>query len=182
MEQENNENLNSLNEENQDDLGALQERLQKVEEANRQLFERAKKAEGELKDFKKEPSVEPKKSGELDYGQLAYLKAFGIEEEEDVNYLVSESQTTGKSLKDLMGFKYIKEHLKEAEDIRSSREGTPTSANRTSSPARSSADYWIAKGQMPPLDQPELRREVVKLRLKQEEAVSKFSSTPVVGG
>src|SRR3990167_4607328 len=100
----NDENFNSPNEEtfdldiyNLDETAAketLREILPKYKETsdkNRQLYERAKKAEGfELKDGKwvKPPKAEPKvdadppkepsKPSELDYGQMALLRQEGI--------------------------------------------------------------------------------------------------------
>lgn len=183
------ENLDSSNEEPvEESTDALKERLQKVEETNRQLFARAKKAEGFEQDAegnwvkyeKKAPLELPKqKSGKIDYGELAYLETKGITEEDDIEYIRKESEDTGKPLNVVLGFKYVQEHLKDVKEGRISREAMPAGSKRSSGAMRDSVDYWLAKGQLP-MDQPELARKVVKARLAAEEARSKFSDNPII--
>lgn len=133
--------------------------------------------EDQIKKFSEQKPSEDK-SSDLDYGQLAFLKLHGIEEEEDVTYLLTESKSTGKNLKDVLSFKYIQEHLKEKKETRTSQEAIPPGSKRSASSAKSSVDYWLAKNQLP--DDMELRRKVVKERIRQEESKSRFADEPVL--
>lgn len=121
-----------------------------------------------------------KKSGDFDYGQLAYLNTKGIDVDTDIEFLQNEVKNTGKDLREVLGFKYVQEHLAANKEQRTTADAIPNSSPRSATTARTSVDYWIARGELPPLDQPELRREVVKERLKREQARSKFSDTPIV--
>lgn len=192
---ENNENPNSQNEESgKEDLenldaAALKEKLQKTEEANRQLFERAKKAEGELKEFKsKKPEPEKKpeaseKSNEVDFGQLAYLATKGIEDPTDVEYLKKVMDDTGKNLVEVLNSSYVKAELKDRAEARNVANATPSGSRRSTGAAVDSVEYHLAKylqtGKLP-ADR-EMAEKVVNARLHQETSKSQFTDEPVIG-
>lgn len=116
----------------------------------------------------------------LDYNHLAYLKASGIDNDDDVAFITNEVKTTGKELKEILGFKYVQEQLATFKNTREMQDAIPPGSPRSSSTIRDNVDYWIAKGQLPPADQVELRRKVVNERVKQEDSVSKFTDHPVI--
>lgn len=209
MTDENIENANSDNGENSNtDLEGLEgdalkelvikEREERVEldGKNRQLFERAKTAEGFEKQedgswVKTEKAPETKKtdkeskakvetkSDKVDYGELAFLSQKGVEHDEDISYIQNIANNTGESLKDVLSKSFVKAELKERAEQRTTADATPKGTKRSASPARSDVDYWVAKGVLPPADQPQLRQDVVNAKLKSEKSASEFTSTPV---
>lgn len=185
------ENLDSLNEENgenqEDDANALKEKNQKLSDLNRQLFVRAKKAEGfELKDnkwIKMEKAQEPnqkmpkeeKKTDELDYGQLAYLEAKQITTDEEIDFIKGVIKRTGESLKDVLKDEYVLNKLKSLRDAKAVLDATPSGTKGGApSTAKDTVEYWIAKGEMPPADKPKLRQQYVNARVEKEKSGIKF--------
>ena len=178
-----------------EDVTALKEKLSSTEEKNRQLFERAKKAEGfELKEghwVKKEPKVESKpepsvKSGELDYGQLAFYNSKSdsvkIEHEEDLEFLKGEMEKSGKSQQYLLENKYFISDLKDKQAGRATQEATPPSSGRSTTGTKNT-DYWVAKYTAgTPINEipQEVRSEVLNARLAQDERREKFTDNPVI--
>jgi hypothetical protein len=138
--------------------------------------------EREAKKLKKRLGVETNskqtRSDELDYGQLAFLTAKGIENDEEVDYVKKVMSETGKPLKDVLGSKYFQAELKEMRDGRISAEAIPKGTKRSSGSAVDNVDYWIAKDELPP-DTPEnrkLREDIVKEQYRREKNVNTFGS------
>ena len=126
------------------------------------------------------PAQPVKKEG-FDYGELSFLKVSNVPDE-DHAYVLGEMQTTGKSLRDILNFQYVKEGLKSKLDERGSDKATPTGSSRSGSSPRSDVEYWMNKGdELPPADQPELRLKVVNARIKREEkGQGQFTTNPIV--
>jgi hypothetical protein len=182
------ENLDSSNEENyaieeNDDIDAIKEKFQKLSErdkknseANKHLFERAKKSEGELKEFKgkyepeKKPEAKLEKSEEMDYGQLAFLSAKGIEEDADIEFIKGIMKKTGEELKSVIKDEFVQSKLKRMKEEREAEKGIPATSKRSGGNARDTVAYWIAKGELPPAEMKELRKQVVneKIRIDRE--------------
>jgi hypothetical protein len=173
-----------------EDAIALKEKLAEMEANNRQLFERAKKAEGfEMKDghWIKKPiktdKIEPEvsvKSGELDYGQKAYLRAEGIKGTEELTLVKGYMENTGKSLEDVVENRYFQNELKDMRELRATQDAIPTSSKRSVSQTKDTIDYWLAKEELPPTDQVQLRRDVLNARIAAEEHRGKFTDNPVI--
>ena len=145
MENEN-ENLDSLNEEQagseNDDSAALKEK-------NRQLFERAKKAETEakeLKAFKAEAEAKAKaeaekakaakadvseKPNEPDYARLAYLETKGIAHPDDQKIVQDEADRLRLPLTDVLAMEHIKARLQANQDERTAKAGIPKGNGRS---------------------------------------------------
>jgi len=192
------ENLDSSNEKNDfdvdttEDIVVLKEEYKKVIDKNKRLFERTKKSEGELKEIKAKPELEKKpegkkdlvKSGELDYSQLAFLAAKGVEADDELELAREVIVESGKELKEVLKTNYFQARLKELRDAKAAQAAMPLSSGRGNAPARDSLDYALAKyeqkGELPPRDQVELRRKVINARLEKETNKNKFSSDPLV--
>jgi len=149
-------------------------KLEKVKELKQQELE-------------KKPEIpEKKEKDSFDYAELAYLEgARGITEEEDQNYILQEVKTTGKNLKEVVNFNYIKEKLQENKEARITKNALPQGGNRGTS--NKDLDYWgaqIASGKAKLSDIPDknLRREVLNNRIKTEQDKSKFAPDSVVIG
>ena len=181
-----------------DDVTALQEKLAETEAKNRQLFERAKKAEGfELKDGKWVKKEEPKKpeakesvkSGELDYGQLAFYNSKSdsvkIEHEEDIEFLKNTIKETGKTQSVVLNSKWFQSDLKDRQAVRITQEAIPFSTKRSVTQTRDTVEYWLAKydstGELPPPDQRKLREDVLNARIERDKSKDKFTDNPVIG-
>ena len=146
-------------EENNDELdaSALRTKLTETEAKNRQLFERAKKAEGfVLKDGhwtkadKPEPkpdvTVAPKAStGELDETQLDYLDLKGIGESEDIKVIQEVMSKTGKSVRETLKDSYVVAALKDNQAQRDVRAATPSGNKRSGGGQVDGLDLAIAK-------------------------------------
>jgi len=142
---------------------------------------RAEKAEKKtLKNKEAKPSKKQtdKKEG-FDYAEKAYLKTSDVnpDEFELVEKIMSD---TGKTLDEVLESKYFRAELKEKREAKASIEAVPKGTKRSTPSSRGEVDYWIAKGEMPPADQPKLRREYVNAKIKAKTSGSKFSKNPVI--
>ena len=133
-----------------------------------------------LKTTPKEAPTEIKNEGKgFDYAEKAYLKASGIKVDE-FDFVREVAQSTGKSLDDILENKYFQADLKERREAKSVSDALPTGTKRSGNTARNTVDYWVAKGELPPADQVDLRRQVVNERIKRENQKSRFSDNPIV--
>lgn len=212
----NNENANSNNGENSNqdleslDATALKELVVKertgkteLENNNRQLFERAKKAEGFEKDAegnwikiierkpkdldKKSDAKIDKKSEGIDFGKLAFHNTKSnvpkIEAQDDIDFLEKTLEETGKDQSALLSSQWFLAELKERQDKRTVEDATPKGSRGSGEISSTKPEYWFAKGELPP-DKPEnreLREKVVELRMKSEQGRSKFADVSVIG-
>ena len=150
-------------------------KLKEVEETNRQLFERAKKAEGFVKvDGKWVKAPKPEEAvattqkleataGELTETQLDYLDVKGITDDEDIALIQSVMNRTGLTVRKALTDTYVQSTLKENQDARAAKNATPTSTRRTGQSENDSVEYWLAEnertGKLP--DNFELRTKVI---------------------
>ena len=147
----------------------------------KQFLARAKKAESKLKakkETKTEKKPEEKTTEDLDYGQKAYLRAEGIKkgaEQELVELMMDES---GKDLESVLESKYFQSELKDLREDAKVKEATPSNSKRSNSTSRDKVEYWINKGELPPVDQSELRIAVVNAKIKSATAGSNFTTNP----
>lgn len=169
MEKEN-ENLDSPNEEitkEQSESDATPEKVKELSDKNRQLFERAKKAETELKELKSKPVEEkPESPTEPDYGRLAYLKAQNIDHPDDVNIVETEAKRLKMSLSDVLQMDHIKAKLNSQRTEREAKSGLPTTKGRTGGQVGGTVEYWLNKGGLP--EDQALAEQVVDARMQKE--------------
>src|SRR3990167_1576872 len=126
----------------------------------------------------KEPEKTEKKQG-FDYGEKAFLKASDVTPDEFP--LVEEFiKETGKTLDEVLENKYFRAEQKELREQKASADAIPSGSKRSPKSSKDEVDYWLAKGELPPADQPELRREYVNKKIKIKESGSPFTSRPVV--
>ena len=127
------------------------------------------------------PSQDSKK-GELDYGQKAFLIANGFKDAEDHAYVEGIMKQTGSNLETVLGSAFVQAELKRLGEERATKAATPSAKDgRQGSPARDTVEYWLAKGELPPADQRELRQKVVNAKIAKAKNGNVFSATPVVG-
>lgn len=138
------------------DPAELKARLDKIEETNRQLYERAKKAEAKLlkeKVEKKVESVLEQKAGELDETQLEYLDLKGIRDDDEIEIIKGVIKKTGMSLRSAINDDYVQTKLAHLKRDKEKLDATPGSTRRTGGNEINTTDYWVAryeqKGELP---------------------------------
>ena len=178
----------------------IKERTEKTDlaEKNKQLFVRAKKAEGFEQDDEgnwtrtvKEPSKAEKKlekkekqSGELDYGMKAYLRSEGIEPNE-FDFITEQMEESGiRDIEKLVANSYFKSQLKERREQKSVENATPSKSRATGDSSKTKVDYWVGKGELPPdtAENVQLRRDVLNKRIDIEKNRNRFSGNSVTYG
>lgn len=133
------------------------------------------------------PVVEAKadqgnKGVELDYGQKAFLIANGVKDADDMKFVQGVMKDSGRSLEDVLASAYTQGELKTRGEERATKAAMPNASdNRQGSPTRDTVDYWLAKGELPPADQVELRRKVVNAKIAKANSKSHFTKQSVVG-
>ena len=113
------------------------------------------------------------KSNDLDYGQKAFLVANGVKEADEMKLVKGVMQETGKTLEDVLSSKYFQAELKEMRDLKASSNAIPN-GKRSGTASQDSVDYWLAKGELPPAHDVELRRKVVNARIKKNDTKGVF--------
>ena len=167
-----------------EDVNALKEKVDELSGKNKQLFERAKKAEGfdkvdgkwvktQKPEAKPEPPALTPQSNEPDYAKLAYLKAEGIAHPDDQKIVQDEATRLKLSLTDVLQMEHIKSKLETAKNQREAMAGMPKGGGRGTGKTQGDVDYWLAKGETP--DDQELAEKVIEARIKKEEQGNKFS-------
>lgn len=177
--------IDSLNNENAEDLReTLKSEASALEKENSRLYARAKKAEGcekidgkwIKKEIKTEPQAKTETPGEFDYGQKAFLAANGVKGADELAKVKDFQSATGKSLEEIMESKYFLSELQELRDDKAAKAAMPEgSRGARGGSAKDSIEYYLSKGEMPPADRPELRRQYVNERYKKEKSVSHFA-------
>ena len=128
------------------DAAALKTKLDETTQANRQLFERAKKAEGFVKldgkwvkAPKAEPEAKPKvetkpasetKTGELDETALDFLDLKGFTEDEDITLIENIVAKTGQTVRQVLKDEYVVSKLETNKVAREAKKGTPEGIKR----------------------------------------------------
>src|SRR3990167_5510617 len=117
-----------------DDVVVLKEKAEKAITANRQLFERTKKAETEAKELrefrakveaerKAEKEKMPEQSNEPDYGKLAFLHGRGINHDDDIKVVNDEAARLKLPLSEVLAMEHIKAKLQTSKETREAQEG-----------------------------------------------------------
>lgn len=176
------------------DAHALKEQLDKaieeskeLESKNRQLFERAKKAEGFEKDSegnwiktveKEKPKASEKKQEE-EFGLLhrTFLASAGVTTEEEVELAREIQKETGKSWEKLINDDYFKFQLEKFRDKKSVEVATSPQGGKAPTDAKLSTEFWKQKGRPPRPDEVPDRKQRTKIArelMKQETSGGKF--------
>lgn len=155
--------------------------VEKVQETPEAKRARLKRQLEQLDKKFPEQKVEKKESKKdsFDYGEKAFLIANNIKEAEEMDLVKEIMKSTGKSLDDVVASKYFQAELKEIREVKASDAALPA-AKRNGENAQGSVEYWVAKGELPPADQIELRQKVVNARIGKETSKNVFTSNPVI--
>ena len=168
--------------EESDDVVALKEKFEKVSDQNKQLFARAKKAEGfVLKDGQwvkskvvekvtktetQKGDTEQKESfkpNELDYGQKAYLKTYGIQGSDELALVKTFQARTGDDIDTIVSDDIFLGKLNSLREAKQSTDAIPKGKGRSGQTGVTDVDIAVAKfketGELP--SDFELRRQVI---------------------
>lgn len=197
--------IDSLNDENASEIKEqLKTEADALNDSNRQLYQRAKKAEGfeynkdskewikkEVKEIKEEsktdpkPNTEPTQSNEPDYARIAFLEQRKISHPDDQKLVQEEAERLKLPLTDILGMEHIKSKLKETSDQRSAEEGMPKGRGSSSSSTSNKVEHWVDKrdkeGNYVTPDDPELANQVIEKRIQKESRENKFSGDLYTG-
>jgi hypothetical protein len=145
----------------------------------KRYYSKYQKYKGEAKKAKPEDHKPEEKKTGLDYGQKAFLIANGIKGADEME-LVNSYLASGKELEDIVDNKHFLADLEDLRNDKAVKAATPSSNKRTGNNARDEVEYWLAKGELPPADQVELRRKVVNAKIKAQSDGNPFSKNPVI--
>lgn len=140
------------------DVAALGDKVKDLEEKNKQLFARAKQAEGftfnedsRRWEKKEKPTKETlveatpeAKTGELSETQLDYLDLKGITDEDEIKVIQSVMKKTGLTVRQALGDEYVVSKLNELKAKKANQNATPSS-KRASQAQSDRLDLAIAE-------------------------------------
>lgn len=120
------------------------------------------------------------KPGELDRLDKILLRQEKITDPKEVELVQSMMKESGKSLEQLLDSKFFQNELKDLREAKVVEDATPGASKRSGQSSRDSVDYWIAKGELPPIGETKLRQEVVKAKIAKEKNKSQFTENPII--
>lgn len=131
----------------------------------------------ELKDLKKqskEVKETPTAPTASDLGEKAFLAVNGIKTPEQIEFFQKMKKETGRDAETLIGSTYFQAEFKDFNEKRASADATPTASNRSNNSQVDTVEYWLAKDELPPVSEPELRRKVVNARIAKDSSKGVF--------
>lgn len=170
------------------DLDEDVENEEETPEAKPKESDEAKLArlERQAKQLKKRLGVEEKpakkevlKDG-LDRIDKMVLRSEGIKSEDEMALVEEFMRDTGKDVESVIESRSFKAELKALREDKATEDALPRGTKRSSNSSKSNVEYWLAKGELPPASDVQLRREVVNAKMKQIENRSQFSDTPII--
>ena len=170
------------------DLEIEEETVEETEKPKESPEARIARLERQLSQAKKKAGVEvePKqekssKEDGLDRIDKAVLRAEKITSSDEIALVEAIKKETGRDVEAILESRYFQSELKALREEKTSQDAMPSKAKRTSQATTNSVDYWLAKGEMPPANEPALRREYVNAKIEKAKAVSNFSDNPIIG-
>lgn len=171
-------------EEGQEDTTDYKALAQKMQGMAKRFQTRMKKLSEKAAEAKPEAKTEVKadkgKQEVLDRIDRAVLSVKGITEPEEIELVERRKAETGRPLEDLLDSSWFKQELKELRDSNLSFTAMPKGSRRSGQAARDSVEYWIQKGELPPRNQVQLRRDVVNAKMHRQKQGNVFTDDPVV--
>lgn len=156
--------------------------LAKDEEARKAfgMATRYKTKAGKVVEKPVDKPADQSQSNELDNGTIALLNVNGIKDTAELDLVKKIVKETGRPVSEVIGSKYFQAELKDLrESVAADGAASAKGGQRNGNAARDTVDYWIAKGELPPRDQEELRRKVVNARIKKEQSKNQFTDNPI---
>lgn len=172
-----------------------------TEETEAEPTDKVKELEAELAKYKRIAARKAKKAetpvtedaptttkpSDLDYGQKAYLKAYGVQGSDELQLVRDFMKRTGEELDNVVNDDIFQAKLGKLREAKAAADAVPKTTNRTNGSGQSDVDYWTAKvesGQAKLEDIPDvsLRRQVLNARIETERSGNKFTPNSVQFG
>ena len=120
------------------------------------------------------PTSKKKASKGLDYGQKAFLIANEIKGSAEQQLAEQLMKETGKELDSLVESSYFKNELSNLREQTATENAIPNGNGKGNQSASDSVDYWLKKGDLPPVSEKKLREDVVNARLSKDKHKGQF--------
>lgn len=129
------------------DLTALQEKYQKLEDSNKQLYERTKKAEGEAKELRVKNEDKPsKKSDEFGLLEKTFLRSSGYTDSDEIELFKKWREDTGKSVDELVEHPFVKAEIEKMRTTKTNALATDNvKGEGGTNESKNDPDYWLSK-------------------------------------
>jgi hypothetical protein len=179
---ENEENLNLEIDLEDDDTETLEAKPKETDEArlarlDRQASQLRKKLGVEPK--KETEKVESKKEEGLDRVDKMLLRQESITDSDEISLVQDFMKSTGKSVEDVIDSRAFKAELKLLRDDKKAEDAIPSNSKRSGQSNSNTVEYWIAKGQMPPANEPKLRQAYVNAKMAKTAERNMFTDNPL---
>ncbi len=181
--EENFENIDSKNDENikttqteETSTATPNDEVVKLTETNKQLFERAKKAEQQLKELKNKTVPESQQPIDIDRLDRLELKASNIENPDDQKFIIDTAKRLKLDVTEVINDEFIQGKLKANREAREARAGLPSGTRRGDGVGRSDVEYFLANPDKRPDDQA-LAEKVLSAKQAQIANAGRFSDT-----
>ena len=116
----------------------------------------------------------------LDRLDKAILRVEKITTPAEIDLVEAMMKESGKDVEGVLASKFFQSELASLREAQATKDATPSGTKRSGESPRNEVDYWIAKGELPPADQPELRMKVVARKREVATSKNQFSDEPVV--
>lgn len=107
-------------------------------------------------------------------GEKAFLAVNGIKGSDELDFVKKMKKETGRNTEDLLDSTYFQTELKDFREKKSTEKATPTGSKRSSSSSVNTVEYWLAKDELPPASEAQLRRDVVNAKMNKEKSKGQF--------
>lgn len=118
--------------------------------------------------------VEPNEPKSNDLGEKAYLAVNGIKTPDEIAFFNKMKKETGRNADALLESTYFQAEFRDFKEKKATQDATPTGSKRSNNSQVDSVDYWLAKDELPPVSEVELRRKVVNARIAKEQSKGMF--------
>lgn len=148
----------------------------------KELLEATKKTKTETSKNEEQPS---KPDYDREMLEDTFMESKGVTLDSQKEFLRKEAKESGKTLKDVMKYKYVQEELKNIKDQAEAESSMPDGSGKPSGKTKNTVEYWKDKknadGTYSTPSDPELAKKVIDARLKQEASSSMFSDELYTG-
>lgn len=133
----------------------------------------------EAKVEKNVDETESNNKGGLDKVDRMILRSEGIKSADEIALVEEFMKVKGQDIDTILESRVFKAELKALRDEAKAEDAIPSNSKRSTNSNRNSVEYWLAKGEMPPANEPQLRRDYVNAKITKTKERTMFSDTPI---
>jgi hypothetical protein len=148
----------------------------KLQETNKQLYERAKKAEAEAKELRSKTTAQSPKPDIYDTDRLDRLEltATGVKNPDDQKLVLDEAKRLKLPISEIANMEYMQAKLKANQEARDVKDGLPNGTRRAGTMSKQDVEYYLANPDKRP-DNQELAEKVLSAKQAREKSTNQFS-------